>query len=121
MDDMDGRFVQPMGRRSRVVIQSPYGDILECAICLQFPTTNNKAEYEVVFLGLDLAKAAGAFSVIIRCDSQVVIRHINGDREAKREQMKGYLSMVKGWVSWRLLAKFVQIPREENEQVNCLA
>ena len=35
--------------------------------------------------------------------------------------MKGYLSMVKGWVSWRLLAKFVQIPREENEQVNCLA
>jgi len=35
--------------------------------------------------------------------------------------MKEYLSMVKERVSQKFLAKFVQIPREENEQANHLA
>ena len=37
------------------------------------------------------------------------------------ERMKEYLSMVKGRVNQKLLAKFVQILMEENEQVDCLA
>ena len=61
--------------------------------------SNNKVEYEVVLSGFDLAKAAGALSVIIHCDSQVVVGHVNGDYEAKGEQMKEYLSMVKGRLS----------------------
>ena len=74
----------------------------------------------MVLLSLDLAKVARASLIVIHCDSQVVVRHINGDYEAKEEQMKEYLSMVKGGVSQRLLAKFMQIPREENEQADCL-
>ena len=40
---------------------------------------------------------------------------------AKREKMKEYLNMVKRKVNWGLSAKFVQIPREENEQADHLA
>ena len=47
--------------------------------------TNNKAKYEVILTGLDLAKVARASSVILHSYSQVVVRHINGDYEAKRE------------------------------------
>ena len=47
--------------------------------------TNNEDEYEAILRGLDLAKAAGALSVILYSDSQVVIGHINGDYEAKGE------------------------------------
>lgn len=83
MDDMDGRFVQPTGWKSRVVIQSPEGVIVECAIYLQIPTTNNKAKYKALLLGLNLAKAAGALLVVTHCDSQVVVGHNNGDYEAK--------------------------------------
>ena len=68
-----------------------------------------------------MAKAAKASSVVICCNSHVVVGHINGDYEAKVERMKEYLSMVKGRVDQKLLAKFVQIPMEENEQVDCLA
>ena len=50
--------------------------------------TNNEAEYEAVLSSLDLAKAAGAKSVVIHCDSQVVVGHINGDYEAKGERKK---------------------------------
>lgn len=60
-------------------------------------------------------------SVVIHCNSQVVVRHINGTYEAKGKQMREYLSMIKRKVSEGLLANFVQIPREENEQANCLA
>jgi len=40
------------------LLRSPKGDTIECAVHLQFSTTNDEAEYEAVLLGLDLAKAA---------------------------------------------------------------
>jgi len=98
-----------------VLLRSPEGDTIECAVCFQFSMTNNKAEYETVLLGLGLAKVAGVKSAIIYCDSQVVVKHINGDYEAKEERMKEYLSMVKGKMGKEFSVKFVQIPRKENE------
>ena len=89
----DGSFNQ-RARGIRVVLQSLEGDLIDCAICLQFPT-NNKVEYEAVLTGLHLAKVAGALSVVIHNDSQVIVGHINGDYKTKKEQMKEYLSMVK--------------------------
>ena len=63
-------------------------------IRLDFPTTNNEAEYEALIAELDLAKAAGAENVIIH--SQVITSQINGDFECRNERMKKYLEEVKG-------------------------
>jgi len=63
----------------------------------------------------------GVESAVIQCNSQVVVRHINGDYKAKGEWMKEYLSMVKDKMSEGFSAKFIQIPREKNEQVDRLA
>ena len=52
-----------------VVLLSPEGDVIECMIRLDFPTTNNEAEYEVLVAGLDLARATRAISVVIYCGS----------------------------------------------------
>ena len=52
-----------------VVLLSPEGDVVECMIRLDFPTTNNEAEYEALVAGLNLARVAGATSVVIYCDS----------------------------------------------------
>ena len=95
--------------------------MIECAIYLQFPTTNNEANYEAVLTGLDLAKAVEASLVVIQNDSQVIVGHINRDYKVKGEQMKEYLSMVKERVSQKFLAKCVQIQREENEKADHLA
>ena len=121
MDNMDKRFVQPTGRESWVLLQSPKGDTIECAVCLQFSTTNNEAEYEAVLSGLDLAKVEGAMSIVIHYNSQVVVRYINDDYKAKGERMREYLSMIKRNVGEGLWANFVQIPREKNEQADRLA
>ena len=56
-------------RGADVVLLSPEGDVVECMIRLDFPTTNNKAEYEALVAGLDLARAARATSVVIYYDS----------------------------------------------------
>ena len=83
-------------------------------ICLDFPPTNNEAEYKALVAGLDLAKAVGAKNMVVYCDSQVVTSQINGNYGFKNERMKKYLEEVKGRIS-SLQIRFVQIPREENE------
>ena len=55
-----------------VVIRTPEGDKIECMIRLDFPTTNNEAEYEALVAGLNLVKAAGVENMIVHCDSQVI-------------------------------------------------
>ena len=77
------------------MLLSPEGDVVECMIRLDFPTTNNEAEYEELVVGLDLARAAGATSIVIYCDSQVITNQINRDYECKGERMKLYLDQVK--------------------------
>ena len=82
-------------RGADVVLLSPEGDIVECMIRLYFPTTNNEVEYEALVAGLDLARAVGATSVVIYCDSQVITNQINGDYECKGERMRLYLNQVR--------------------------
>ena len=51
-----------------IVLLSLEGDTIECMVRLDFPTTNNEAEYEALVVSLDLAKAARAVSVVIYCN-----------------------------------------------------
>ena len=94
-----------------VVLHSLEGDKIECMVRLNFPTTNNEAKYETLVAGLDLAQAARATSIVVYCDD---------DYKCKGELMKKYLEQVKKWVG-NFQTKFVQIPREENEQADHLA
>ena len=102
-----------------IVLRSLEGDEIECMVRLDFPTTNNKAEYEALLVRLDLAKAVRATSVVIYCDSWVVTSQVNGDFRCKREKMKKYLEQVRKRVD-ELEAKFVQVTKEENKKANRL-
>ena len=113
MDGLSNRQAGGVG----VVLHSLEGDEIECMVCLKFPTTNNKAEYEALVAWLDLAKAVGAINVVVYYNSQVVASQVNGDYECKGERMKKYLEQVKKWMN-DLQEKFVQIPREENEKAD---
>ena len=56
-----------------VVLIPLEGETFKYAVRLQFPVTNNKAEYEALLTWLSLAKALGAKSFIIQADSQLII------------------------------------------------
>ena len=107
-------------RGAGVMIQTPEGDEIRCMIRLDFPTTNNKAKYEALVAGLDLAKATGAKKVVMHCNSQVATSQINGGYECKNERMKRYLEEVNFQIR-NLKVKIVQIPKEENECPDRLA
>ncbi|XP_075649864.1 uncharacterized protein LOC142620372 [Castanea sativa] len=93
---------------------------MEYATRLQYQTTNNKAKYEALLKGLELAKSLGAESTVVKGDSQLVINQVNGMCEAKEEQMKKYLNKVKQLVQKFKEASFVQLPREENMEADAL-
>ena len=78
-----------------VVLHSSKRDMVECMIHLDFPTTNNEAEYKALIAGLDLTKVARATNMVMYCNSQVVTSQVNGDYECKNKQMKKYLEQVK--------------------------
>ena len=54
------------------MIHSKKKDEIECIVHLDFPMTNNEAEYEALLAGLDLAKVAGATSMMVYYNSQVI-------------------------------------------------
>ena len=112
---MDGSFNRQAGGAD-VVLLSPEGDVVECMIRLDFPTTNNEAEYKALVASLDLARAT---SVVIYCDSQVITNQINGDYECKGEKLKQYLDQVKRRVD-DLWAKIIQIPEERTSKPTAL-
>ena len=51
----------------------------------------------------------------------MVIGQVNGTCEAKEERMKKYLNKVRCLIKKFSTAHFVQIPREENMEVDTLA
>ena len=81
--------------RAGIVLHSYKGDKIECMVRLDFPTTNNEVEYEVLVVGLDLAKAARATDMVLYCDSQAVMSQVNGNYECNGEWMNKYLEQMK--------------------------
>ena len=57
MEHPHGRIIQQaQAGEAGVVLHSLEGDKVECMICIDFPTTNNEAEYKALIAGVDLAK-----------------------------------------------------------------
>ncbi|KAL5539207.1 hypothetical protein UlMin_044287 [Ulmus minor] len=56
-----------------IILVSPDGVKLSCAIRFKFKTTNNQAEYEALLSGLRLAKEVSARHLTIYSDSQLVV------------------------------------------------
>ena len=64
-DELSNRQVGGVG----VVFHSLEGDEVKCMGQLDFPMTNNEAEYEALIVGLDLTKVAGATDVVVYYNS----------------------------------------------------
>jgi ribonuclease HI len=84
-------------------------------------TTNNVAEYQALIAALQKALKLGGTQVIIRADSELMIRQLNGRYKIKSEGLKPlYIEVT------QLLAKFEtvslkHIPREQNSEADKLA
>jgi ribonuclease HI len=118
--DIDGSSVKGAGGVG-AVFKTPEGHLLKHSTRLQYPTTNNEAEYEALLTGLRIAKELGANRLKIRSDSQLIVGQVNGDYEAREDRMTKYLKLVRNAMKWFDQVMLVQVPREQNTEVDALA
>ena len=104
-----------------LILTSPYGIDTKYTLRFGFQASNNKAEYEAIIVGLNLAHFMEADQLEVSSDSQLVVKQIEDSYEARGEKMILYLKKVS-----ELLKKFIRVqvkhvPREENSRVDALA
>ncbi|XP_050256370.1 uncharacterized protein LOC126701950 [Quercus robur] len=109
----DGSSAQKRGGVG-VVITTPDGEVMKYGVQLEFPATNNEAEYEGILTGLRLGKALGAKNLLVQSDSKLVIGQISGEYEAKEERMQKYLKLTRQLTQEFDTVDFVQIPGNQN-------
>ena len=103
-----------------LLLQSPTGEQLEQAIQLGFPTSNNEAEYKAILSGLDLTLALSVSKLQIYSDSQLVVKHMQEEYEAKDERMAQYLTKMRD-ILQRLGEWIIEkIPRADNVYADAL-
>ncbi|RVW50249.1 Gypsy retrotransposon integrase-like protein 1 [Vitis vinifera] len=109
------------GSRVGLLLQSPTGEQLEQAIRLGFSASNNEAEYEVILSGLDLALALSVSKLRIYSDSQLVVRHVQKEYEAKDARMARYLAKARSTLQQFTEWTIEKIRRADNRHADALA
>ncbi|KAL5571307.1 hypothetical protein UlMin_020904 [Ulmus minor] len=104
-----------------IILVSPDGVKLSCAIRFKFKATNNQAEYEALLSGLRLAKEVSARHLTIYSDSQLVVSQVNSEFQAKGEKMASYLEKAKEAMNQFDTVTIIQVPRAENTNADALA
>jgi ribonuclease HI len=104
-----------------ILLISPRGEMFEFAIPIQPTVTNNQAKYEALLRGLQYLREAGAVSVEVYGDSELVIKQLNGQYECKSEALRSYYEECREILKSFPLVTLQHIPREHNEEANRLA
>lgn len=82
------------GSGAIVILEGPYEINLKQTIRLNFPTSNNQAEYEALITGVKLAKEVGATKLKAYSGSQLVTLQISKEYQTKDPQLMKYLEKV---------------------------
>ncbi|XP_022886722.1 uncharacterized protein LOC111402573 [Olea europaea var. sylvestris] len=109
------------GAGARIVLESPEGHLLNCAVRFSFGASNNAAEYEALLAGLRLAKEMQVRKLLASSDSQLVVNQVNGDFAAKDDNMRAYLKLVLDIIPHFEKFELTQVPRLENAHADALS
>ncbi|MFA5942343.1 MAG: ribonuclease HI family protein [Candidatus Paceibacterota bacterium] len=89
--------------------------------------TNNFAEYEAVILAfgelekLVPASKQGSTEVVVKMDSELVVKQMRGEYKVKNETLKEQCARLKGAMAPFGKVSFTHVPREQNSDADALA
>ena len=95
--------------------------VIEKSLRLDFPATNNEAEYEALLEGMTMVQRMGGKSIKLFSDSRLVVGQVKGEFEAKDERMQGYFSQVKSMQSKFESFNLLPVLRSGNAHADSLA
>ena len=77
--------------------------------------TNNDAEYEGLKLGLELAHAYQAKSLVCYLDSELVVKQLKGEYKVKNDRLQILFTQVKQLATNFESVSFMHVPRAKNK------
>ena len=89
------------------VIETLHGEVLTQAGVFLGTATNNEAEYSAAILGLEDAFQRGAKTVVLRADSELMIKQLKGTYRVKNERLKPLYDKLRS-----IIAKFDRVNLE---------
>lgn len=104
-----------------VVLTSLEGKSLALSYKIAFACTNNEAKYEALVLGLLVARSIGIKNILVKGDSNFVIRQVTDHIEVKEPFLAIYRECVFTLAQALKSFKFHYMPRVENKQADALA
>jgi ribonuclease HI len=88
---------------------------------LDFKATNNMAEYEALLFGLSTALSLGVRQLLMKGDSQLIIKQVKGDCSCNDPQLAAYLLHARKLKKDFEVLDLQHIPRAENAVANDLS
>ncbi|KAF7822058.1 reverse transcriptase [Senna tora] len=116
----DGSLFQ-LERGAGVVLTSLDGKAFPLSYKLAFTCTNNEAKYEALVLGLSIAKEMGIQHILIKGDSNLVVKQVTGQFGVKKLSLASYRERVFSMAKAFKGIKFQHVPRAEKKQLDALA
>jgi ribonuclease HI len=83
--------------------------------------TNNRAEYTAMIEGLRSARDHGVTDLVVRADSQLIVRQMQGQYKVKNKGLVPLLIEAQDLVRSFGRVTFEHIPRELNEEADALS
>jgi ribonuclease HI len=104
-----------------VVLIDPCGEQLKYMVHLDFEATNNMTEYEALIFGLTAALSLGVRELLVKGDSQLIIRQVRGECCCNNPQLAAYLIHVKRLEKDFDVLELQHIPRKGNSAADALS
>lgn len=109
----------PGNRSIGVFLEGPSGTVAQISRSIGFGT-NNEAEYEAIIALMEAAIEAGAPSVRIFGDSQLVVNQLNGEWVVRSATLQSYWSRARTLMQ-KANATVSWVPREQNTKADELS
>jgi ribonuclease HI len=104
-----------------MVLIDPNGEQVKYMVLLNFEATNNMVEYEALIFELTMALSLGIRELLVKGDSQLVIRQVRGECCCNNPQLAAYLMHVRELEKDLDVLELQYVPREGNSAADALS
>jgi ribonuclease HI len=104
-----------------VVLIDLSGDQVKYMVHLEFKATNNMAEYEALIFGLSVALSLGIQQLLVKGDSQLIIKQVRGECSCNEPRLAAYLLHVRKLEKDFTALELQHVPRADNSVVDDLS
>lgn len=102
------------------VLCDPAGSEIEAEGVFLGTATNNVAEYRSLIAGLEAAGRHGVRELVVRMDSELVVRQMLGQYKVKNEGLKPLHAEARAAASRLQRVRYESVPRDDNGRADGL-